>query len=819
MSKINKLLQLYAFESDDAAWGAQQVFLLDIPHVWREFIRQFYNGNRLDVVVRPLGQKLQSIFPQIVSVNNQFYLDEDRPWLIATQPIPVDMILLLARGWMNQTAAGKGVAAPADVNISKVGWQSETVQSVLQRHQKLEYELLPALVAHQFCFESKQLMLEGRDEPVELMFSQVYAKKKAECMSQPISTRTGTFSYVIRFRLQYRAGEPKRLLLMVSAGIRRFVMVPQETKYLKGGINSTLLVSMDNPFIKNQGLRSHASLSFRREGRVEPYTRWSEGLDELFFDVLWGEPLSTEDILTNPAKYQSNRSPKIWVVHNNRIFDPLYIQAGISIQEKMRFYEMIGKNLPNWRPLDPLPLVPKPKREGVGSKAREPIPPVYCGHNKDFVLEVWGPDSLYQCVIEALKSKKYNGKFVTQIVEGHIFRLNTPSNNRIVVVQRDRKDFLDALDRGTLGELADEHRSNKIARNIEHVDGNRGVTCSLIEILPKDKWDRLGEGADPKQAVRNGFRATGRITQFIYPEDVAKKSKRKKDEPESSYIHKVFNCILDLLGDAGVLDYKAQLAVNEQRPIVAYDLVQGDKGKYAILTKLENGILTVKGRGSEEWLTLPEALLQVERYDPLPKVPEEQKKEIARWFGEQLRMERMLGKELIVLIEAELRYKGLEGIQNNQIKFDQNPALPGLMKDDPGITIIRINTNEDVPAYGFHPISFSTGVFGDNESGLYYGVGTKPKTQMNIAKSMTKYNNPDKTFQQPRVVEYMPLGPMECEERDRLAWIVHRLREVCITFESTTAQPYPLKMMDTIKKYLKGKEYVSNEVEAEFLEL
>ncbi|SDJ83782.1 pPIWI_RE module domain-containing protein [Paenibacillus naphthalenovorans] len=821
MSRTNKLLQLYAFESDENAWKNQQVFLLDILPVWRDFIRQFYNGVKLPFVIWPLGKKLQSIFPQIVSVNNQFYLDEGRPWLISTQPVPVEMIVMLAKGWMNQIAAGQGVSAPADVETSTVGWRSETVDSVLQRYPKLVYELLPALVAHHFCLSPKQLMLEGRDEPVELLFSQVYAKQKAECMSQPIPTRAGTFSYVVRFRLQYRAGEPERLLLMVSAGIRRFITKPLETKYLKGGINSTLLVSMDNPFIKKHklGLRSYASLSFRREGEIEPYTRWSEGLDELFFDVLWGEPLSTEDILTNPDKYYSDHLPKILIVHNNRVFNPLYIEAGISIQEKMRFYEMVRENLSDWRPLDPLPPVPKPKREGTGGRVREPVPLAYCGHNKDFVLEVWGSDSLYQCVIKALKTKKYKGKFLAEHIDGHIFRLNAPSNNRIVIVKCDRKDYVDGLDRGTLKELADEHRTNKIARSIEHVKGNHSITCSLIEILPKDDWKKLGEGTDPKQAVRKGFQLTGRITQFVYPESGGKKSKRKKDTPGSSYIHKVFNCILDLFGDSGVTDYKAQMVVKEQEPIVAYDLVQGDKGIYAILTKLEDGVLTVKSRGSEEWLTLPEAILQVDRYDPLPKGADAQKKEVARWFGEQLRMERMLGKEPIVLVEAELRYKGLDGIQNNKIKFGKTPDLPGLEQNDSGITVVRINANEDVPAYGFRPMSFSVGVYSDTESGLYYGVGTKPKTQMNIAKSMTKYDNPETAFQQPRVVEYMPLGSMEKQERERLAWMVHRLREVCITFESTTALPYPLKMMDTLKKYLKGKEYVNIEAEAEFLEL
>lgn len=63
------------------------------------------------------------------------------------------------------------------------------------------------------------------------------------------------------------------------------------------------------------------------------------------------------------------------------------------------------------------------------------------------------------------------------------------------------------------------------------------------------------------------------------------------------------------------------------------------------------------------------------------------------------------------------------------------------------------------------------------------------------------------------------LDMKDFKHRERLAWMVHRLREVCITFESTTAQPYPLKMTGTLKKYLQFKEYEFSEAEAEFLEL
>ncbi len=801
MSK-NYKLQLYAFECETSLWDNQLIYKLYLPKEWKGFMNQFGNGWKLDFKTTPLGKKLQSIFPQIIWVNNKVHQEENqKPWLIAIEPLSIEMILLLAKGWMMQVADKIGVTMPAEVDEGKVGWQEESVKAALLQDRGLAYSVLPALVAHQFCKETKRLQLPDREEPVSLEFSLVSGNKSAECMSQLIDNR---FSYVVRVHLEYRAGELERHLLMVSAGIRRFVMEPPERKYLKGKINSTILVSMDNPFMRRTGTggRSYSSLSFRRVGGTDPYTKWSEGFDELYFDVLWGKTFSTEEILKDPAAYAFSHSPKVWVVHSNRMFGSLWIEAGISIEEKMRFYEMVREQLALWKPLPLLDYVVNPthKRMKKGEKKEQPV--TWFGNGQDIVLEVWGSDQLYHSVARALKDKKYNGKAVVSYVAEGEFRLNAPSANRIRVVQRDRQDFLDGLDYQTYGSLAEKHRVNHMERSIEPVGGEGWITLALVEILPKKSW---GKGEDPKQAARQGFQLTGRLSQFIHPEDKEKRSKRKKDAPPgSSYIHKVFNSILDLLGDSGVVDGKGYDLVKEGRPILAFDLVRGEAGLYAIQSKLENGSLFIKGKGQEEWQPLRDAVLNCHKYEVLPSKAEARKKEVSRWVVDEIRAERLRGNEVVVLLEAEMRIEGLVGIQNRNIEFGQNPPLSPWIQEDPGVTIVRVNANEDVPSYGFEPLAYATGVYSDGVTDLYYGVGLKPKTQKGTAKAQTKYTYHNKPFQQPRLLEYMPLGDMDREDRDSLAWMTHSLRELCITYESTTAKPYPLKMMGTLKKYLKG---------------
>lgn len=98
-------LQLFAFDMNASWLETQAVYQLDIPAAWKEWICQLRKGGleadyALDKRTKPLGDKLQALFPDLVVINNQFYkAGDDRPWLIAVRPIAPDIILLLVKAW------------------------------------------------------------------------------------------------------------------------------------------------------------------------------------------------------------------------------------------------------------------------------------------------------------------------------------------------------------------------------------------------------------------------------------------------------------------------------------------------------------------------------------------------------------------------------------------------------------------------------------------------------------------------------------------------------------------------------------------------
>ncbi|MFD2171021.1 pPIWI_RE module domain-containing protein [Tumebacillus lipolyticus] len=818
--KKDTQLQLFAFDMELSKWEGEIIYQLYIPEAWKTWVLQLRKGSQgndytLKKRIKPLGEKLKGIFPDLVMVDNEFYKDTKKPWLLAVRPISISTLILLVKAWFLKTASEVGIPVPDDVQSSELEWKTITISQACKEANDLYFNLLPSLVAHRFCQSEKTLQLKEEDEPLILRFSKVFATREVDCMSQPISTKRGQFSYVVRFRLKTRGGEPNRYMLLITFGVRRIITKPVNTQKLKGKIHCTLLVSIDNPYteMSQENVRSFASLSYRRQGNQAPYTRWREGLDELFFDLLWDQPFTPEEILTNPERFGEGCNPRVMVIHNQQVFRSHLIGSGVSIGEKRQFFEILVEELAQWTPLAPIAFIPKPKSVFEKNKDKGNLLPMLVPHAKDFILEIWGPDALYDQVINVLRDKKYKLNAIVEEEDETVFRLVSRTGNRMTLMKRERQGYVDALE-AVHGKEAYTHRVNIIERTLEDVMSTEQVTLSLIEILPKENWEKMWEGADPKLAIREGFRRTGRLTQFIYPKGYVEDG--DEGQKGSNYKHKVFNAILDLLSDAGVVEFKPLFEMGEVPPIVSFDLIHVDHGDFPVLTKLHQGKLFVRGDGMEEWLPLHQAILNSHMLKPAPYLKKDQSW-LTRWLDEQLRREKLNTEAFILLIGAHLRTKGISALTNGRVSKEQNPPIASWIQEDPDIKVIRINTTDELPAYGFIPLSLSTGVYSDGTSGIYYGVGTKGLSQRGIRKDMTKLHDPSKTFQQPRAVEYMPLGKMEESERDRLAWIVHLMREMCISFEITQTLPYPLKMMKSIEKYIKRKYIEWNESEAEFV--
>lgn len=812
-------LELFAFDLNESQWDDVFVYLLDVPAAWRDFIKQLSKDRYLlPRKISPLGTKIQSIFADIIWVNNSFHIDQKGPWIIATNPIDPGFLIPLSQYWFTQLAEKEKIDPPAKVNIDQLVWKKVRVSDVRDEYNR--YSIIPALVANHFC-QNPKILTDQTGTSLELKFTQTFTANQAECMSQPIEREQGYYSYVIRFRLKNRGGQADRPLLLVTCGIRRFVTDPVQTQFLKGKINSSILVSLAHPFLSNRGIHSpsFAKLTFRRKGNSQPYTRWNEGLDELFWDVLYGKQFSSEDVLTNPTEYWNNQEVHAMIIHNNQLFGSHPIGPGASKGEKNSLFDMVKEELNQMTSLTPLQYINDPftKRKTKGQPALPMfhIPSYY----KKIKLEIWGPQDLFQVVKDVLGEEKEKKKPIAYQFSSNIFRINGDRDLLIEIVHNQNSSFTESLETEKYIDQAYDVRAQNI---LDQLGKTRETIISLIEIPPKSVWEKNNEEeSDPKDAIREGFRRSGRLTQFIHPITEPKRTKRGKiieGAAEKERKYRVERSLLDLFSDLGFLNMEVYSKLPNDRPIYAYDVWKVESLNptskktsvvyYPFLTRLHDGDLAMKGMGIEDWKPINKAILQCNLYQHL-KSDNNSYKKATHWLDEQMMKEVLNNHQPLLIVDTDLRNNWLKGIISNpKIKLEINPEFAEWTPTDKRLNVIRINTTEDVPSYRYHPEvvseSFSPGIFYD-EAGMYYGIGAKPLAMRGIAKIQTKYDFPDLAFQQPQAVEYMPLGFSEIEQRHQVAWLTHHLRELAVSYELTTILPYPLKIMKSVQKYLKKK--------------
>ncbi|KRE50656.1 pPIWI_RE module domain-containing protein [Paenibacillus sp. Soil724D2] len=821
MSKREDLRLLpLALEVNETEIRQIQVYRLDMPLCWVEYINQFRkdanNPFKLTISIEKLAAKLQSLFPEIVWMNNQVYFKSGSAWIISVVPIPIEMIITLCMSWFEEVKSKSklNIQPPEEPLVKDLEWMQLQSGDVLSRDN--EYQVIPALMAHQFCKSPKQLIEELTTElPQELNFYQVHVKEQAECMSERISTKKGDYAYVIRIRMKTRATQADQHVIMLSFGIRRFITqsyIKSNDCFVDGETKSSMLVSMDNPFLRKRGLdsRSYAKIRFQRKGNQAPYTKWIEGSDSIFWDVLWGQSIRSDSILENPTHFLEADSPiQVHIVYN-RLFKHAKVPgAGIGFPEKEALFRLFCEEFSNWKPLEALPEVKRrtEKKPGLTS-----LPLFYSRYSKNLTIEVFGSSNLFEQLEEVLVSTMGANKESISIKEADgCYKLNCNNDIHIRLVHK-VSDLMGSLDIDTYKDQAFEQRVKKIETELANENPKVDTVVSLIEIYPRDYYKP--EDADPKSSIREGLRRTGRINQFVHPQS---------DVDSTEFHHRVSSALLDLLSDTGIVGRNVVKIPNEIN-ILGFDIVEVKKRNsnyrnsydnvyVPVFTKFRYGALYLRGWGMNSWLSLHDAQLCADQFKGWKKKDEQL---VLQLLEEVLTDEVIDDEETYILLNAELRKDFLKALRNGQIKLDQNPLLFSRIQDLPGINVIRINATDEVPAYLFEPRSYASGVFKD-EKGLYYGVGKKMST-LQIKKTKTKYAYPNEFFRQPSNTEYLPLGFKDEAARDRAALLIHDLRDVGITFDTHTSQPYPFHMLRSLKKYMNEVSYQEWEIEPEFAE-
>ncbi|GAA0404179.1 pPIWI_RE module domain-containing protein [Paenibacillus motobuensis] len=805
-----KKMELFALEIDESLFYDEAIYYMKMPESWRKFFSNERSDNhyKLAYKVEPLGKKLKSIFPEIISVHsNHKVLRYDHPWLVSTKPISELYIKQLTLGWLAHLKGYSISELPQDIRDSKPAWVSGTFGDI---HEFVDnFQWVPGMAAIKFCQDPKIFDL-GDELREELKFYHIIFNGKHECISNPLqkSNRHDPFSYVIRFDLKTRGGDAGRYLLTISLGTRRYLSKEQIEDgkcFMRSGHACSVLVSVKNPYVTSSD-KSFSQLKFERKfGGGSSFTRWETALDELYWDVLNGKTFESDALLVDTrVLFEGTQEITAYVVNNN-LFHGNSVKAGIGLSEKRGLYNLAKSFLVEFGAKE-LPLIPDISRRGMND-SRFPIVAV---KEERITIEIYSSEQMFETVRKVLTTaqKSIEDVVILEQRSDSLFKLNCDKEVIVELVHCNPEGIVAELeiDRYKDKSLAQNKRINQIFKQLTNGEQRENSVIALVEIDEKDKWR---EGADPKRAIREGMKRAGRLSQFIYP----------LTDDETYDLSRIINAVLDLLNDYGLFSGNIR-KIYVPGTLLSVTILKADNRYLPAISRLAGTDLSIKLLGIDGWMSLQEAALRMDsaKFLDYPQKGNRSAEVFEAFITQEIQNELDRCKEqLIVLVNATLRYKWMKSIGNAQIKRDQTPIFNERLSAEPRLKFIRINATDDVPQYRIidrKEFNKSSGIFKD-PIGVYYGVGGRPRAWSGINNAATKFSSPSKQLLQQRAVEYIPLGAKDEDEMDELAIFVDHLRRIGLTYDKHTIFPYTTRVLNSLSKYITGNED-DYDVDAEF---
>lgn len=800
-----KKMELFALEFDEILFYNETIYYMEMPESWRDFFKRerTENNYKLEYKVEPLGKKLRSIFPEIVSV----YLDykvllNNKPWLVSTKPIPVSYIKQLTLGWLAHLKGYTISELPLGVRDMDPIWVTSTFSDIHESIDKFQWA--PGIAAIKFCQDRR--MLEFSNEISEaIKFNHVIFNGIHECVSEPIqkSPRHDPFSYVIRLQLKTRGCDAGRFILTVSLGTRRYLSKAQINDgkcFMRAGHACSVLVSVQNPYEMN-GDKSFSQLKFeRRPGRRSSFTAWETALDGLYWDVLNGEAFESDFLLVNPKVYSEGNGEVTAYIVNNNLFHANSVKAGIGLSEKSGLFNVFKSFLQD-SSVQQLPHISDISRRGMNDSRF----PIVATKEETITLEIYGTIQLFEAIKKVLTTEQ---KSIENIIilndksSENYYKLNCNREVKIQLTHRSSDGIVAELEVDKYKENSSAHKKlvNQIAKQLSVDEQHHKSVIAIVEIEEKDKWR---EGGDPKKAIREGMKKTGRLTQFIHP----------LSDNETADVSRIINSTLDLFNDYGLLSNNVNKIIVPGTLLSVTVLKSGNKYLPA-MSRLFKTELSIKVLGIDSWMSLYEAALNIDNAKFLdnPRKDNRSREVFEAFVTREIENEIDQGAEQVtVLVNAVLRNNWMRSIGNTKIQGNQVPVLNERLSNESRLKFVRVNATDDVPQYRIiidevvNQFNKASGIFKD-PIGIYYGVGGRPSAWKGISNEATKFSSPSKQLLQQRAVEYIPLGAMDEDERDNLAILVDHLRRLGVTYDKHTVFPYTMRVLSSLLKYVTGNE-------------
>lgn len=544
-----------------------------------------------------LKDNLRCWLDQAVELNPVRSGGADPDWLIALAPVDLRKLCGIIAVWASTSCDPEAKRSPAFREVAEL-LRPETFEGSVRVEEVslfdetgrptggLTFPAFSAQVAN--AIVGDELVLpNGRVE----VFSRVSRGTSSayELMSEIHWHKDSPWAFVLRFHVEtLPVGRAARLNMNLI--VRRFICGTwQDDPYLKNNVNA--LVRTDS------GTYRVVPYGYSAEKRC---IAWDERAYANYGFLGKAELPPIRDYLADMVGYaRDGSSPQIlspFAVSATWASDP-DVASGASVVDKAMFFEAAASKLDGIvtpvRPLESLRMThmrtafeePKQKEWGRSSVEAAAKQKQWARSNRARLAKCTGMDKVvFQLVGEPTDAR------VLDMVKEEIVRFlgseGLVDGFDVVIEDLPTPGLLDPLS-------SDEDSAVKVRwRMVGRTLGEVSDLTVCIVVLPGAKKYREG-GGDPKQALRIGFAKTGRLTQFLEPED----PKNPEDSPEI----RACVAVRDAMRQLGFVPEPADnmCGIDVSIPVMGLTVYSAGNGKrpasfpYCVRQDTESGLVSV----------------------------------------------------------------------------------------------------------------------------------------------------------------------------------------------------------------------------------
>ena len=764
-----------------------------------------------------LGDALRLLFPDIAYIKQMYSRGITEGWLAAWNVPPSEPFIEVIKAWMRSEGEGK----VSNNLIAQIRWDDMewTERELSFNYGLMEngtpnldselYNALPALIYDKLAGKS----IDVADRP--LTFRRAFDGRSPSLISWP--PEDAGWSYVVHPAILTMPGCPD-IFLSLRSSIRRWENMPLEEKNgynrLSPSQDTSVYIELPDPWFASAQNRNEYSLvgvpmrrrSVQSNGERILTPVWSNNVEPILQSLMPDPFLPSSAELTNePERYLNRERGRIGITvpTSDRKHK---VRTGVPLPDRRDIFNGMAEHLQTRG----FTAVESPSRVTLSARRKSPL-------RAQKYSEIPGVDIMRSIQQSLRKSQiRFEIHFQTEATRSALRaeiwnRLLQENDEPIPDTDRATIDGVDVeITCSRLGALGSglsssdrrgiDKRKDEIAKELGNTEGP--VAC-LVE-LQNAEFFRGAQGADPKNAIRLGFAATGRISQFIVPPS-------EGDEVDEN---SVSSSVADLLRQLGNLPG----APFDEMPTTANlpaDLqaigVWVCKNNLTMLVHLASKGQIAKGvrplqvmlptgvRGGE-WYPYPEALLKVGR-DEVKGVSKDQVRGVLKNMLRAFTDDRNLRDVPLLMLCNAVNLRNAWGeLNNNRLVFGKVKEMPW---NTAGLKprLARIRTEDrHLPQWFDDSLAWRTGLFEAPGINNFLSLAEKPATLQSVNARKSKRDSP---FDHIALTDWNEITLAQLQDGDipeSWGYVVHRMREMSAHYNDALSLPLPLHLAGLMEK-------------------